>query len=117
MEIKIIKIIKGEDERVVFEALEDCNLWPYILFDSTYDNEGNLSNVHRHSYIFKNRNISHGDFVVLYTGKGDEEHFKNKRGTMTHVYYWGFDMPYSLWNKEGDRALLVKVSEYKHTGI
>ena len=50
MELVIQKIVKENDkEYVLFRVEEDCNLWPFILFDATYDENGNSSNLLRHS--------------------------------------------------------------------
>lgn len=54
MELKIIKIkdAQTDDERVVIKALSKCNINSYILFDTTYDEKGIVSNKYRHIFIF-----------------------------------------------------------------
>lgn len=118
MELRFTKIkeIDGQ-ECLIFEVVLDCNLWPYIVFDTTYDEDGDVSNVHRHSYIFPNRTVQKGDYVRLFTGKGKYNNFKNKAGTITHNYYWGFKDGVTIWNEGGDRLLLVKVQEYKRVEV
>lgn len=111
MEIKVIKVEKkNDDERLVLEVTEDCNLWPYIVFDSTFNN-GVGSNLHRHSFIFPNQNVSNGDFILLYTGEGDSNHYRNRAGTTTWEFFWGLDV--NVWNQEEDEVLLVKAAEFK----
>lgn len=39
MDLKILEIQK-EKEYVLFRAERDQNLWPYILFDATFDETG-----------------------------------------------------------------------------
>lgn len=48
LEIRTVTDNATDKERVVLYALADCNLNDYLLFDSTYDEEGNISNKHRH---------------------------------------------------------------------
>lgn len=50
MDLKILEIQK-EKEYVLFRAERDQNLWPYILFDATFDETGQSSNINRHSFI------------------------------------------------------------------
>lgn len=114
MEIIINKVIREEDERIILSVTEDCNLWPYILMDTAYDENGRVSNINRHVYIFENQNVKCGDYVVVHTGKGENTTFTNKKGTTTFSYFWGFDSSVKMWNNVIDRALIVKVAEYKN---
>lgn len=41
MDLKILEIQK-EKEYVLFRAERDQNLWPYILFDATFDGKQSL---------------------------------------------------------------------------
>lgn len=41
MDLKILEIQK-EKEYVLFRAERDQNLWPYILFDATFDRKQSL---------------------------------------------------------------------------
>lgn len=112
MEISLLKIDKENGkELALFKVEEDCNLWPFIIFDATYDENGISSNLMRHSFFFPSQNVIKGDYVIVYTGKGQSQHFKNRSGSTTWVYYWGLEV--NVWNNKGDEALLVKVAEYK----
>lgn len=112
MELVVKKIVKENDqEYVILQVEEDCNLWPYIIFDATYDEKGHSSNKLRHSFIFPSQNVAKGDYIVVYTSIGENHNFKNKAGSTTWVYFWGLDV--NVWNNKGDEALLVKTSEYK----
>lgn len=111
MELKVIKVENEENhECVVFEVTEDCNLWPYIVFDSTYE-DTEVSNIHRHSYIFPNQDVKARDFVLLYTNGGERNHYRNRAGSTTWEFFWGLDV--NVWNKEEDEVLLVKMAEFK----
>lgn len=111
MELKVIKVEKeNDDERLVLEVTEDCNLWPYIVFDSSY-NDGADLNLHRQSFIFPNQNVKTGDYILLYTKDGDNNSYRNRGGTITWEYFWGLDV--NVWNKEEDEVLIVKAAEFK----
>lgn len=115
MELKIRNVDRKDPERVILQVDETCNVWPYILFDTTYDEKGNPTNLNRHSFIFPNKNVMKGDFIAIYTGKGETKEYRNQGGTTTHVFYWGLDS--NVWNNEQDSALLVKVEEYKRYNV
>lgn len=46
MKIKIqeIKDRGNDEERIVLRVLEDCNLGRYLVLDTTFDKNGNISN-------------------------------------------------------------------------
>lgn len=115
MDLSIIKVERQQGERIILYVENNCNTWPYILFDTTYDEEGRVTNLNRHSFIFPNLDVNTGDFIVIYTGNGKNNSFRNKRGTTTHALYWGLDV--NIWNSSQDSALLVKVEEYKRVNV
>lgn len=115
MDLSIIKVERQQDERIILFVENSCNTWPYILFDTTYDDDGRVTNRNRHSFIFPNLDVTTGDFIVIYTGNGSYNSFRNKRGTTTHVLYWGLEV--NIWNSRQDSALLVKVEEHKRVNV
>lgn len=106
---KIVKKATGNDERIVFKVLEDTNMSYYLLLDNTYDAEGKISNVDRHTFAFPNVNVKRGDFIILYTGVGSQSSYKNKAQTVTYVFYWGFQRETSVWNEASDKAIIVRM--------
>lgn len=109
MSFQILKIKDAGDldnERVILKANKDCEISWYLLFDNTYDEQGNLSNLWRHMYIFPKINMKAGDFVWLFTKKGANSSRGNDTNTTTYLLYWGLDE--TIWNNEGDMAHLVK---------
>ena len=111
MELKVIKVEKDNDiEMLVMEVTEDCNLWPFIIFDSTYV-DTQVSNLHRHSFIFPNLNVKANDFILLYTGRGENNHYFNRGGSTTWEFYWGLEN--NVWNQDEDEVLIVKAAEFK----
>ena len=112
MDLKLIKIkdIKTSEERVILKALAKCNLNDYILFDTTYEENGITSNKFRHLFIFPNLVVNAGDFVWLYTKKGTYGTHSNVSNTITHKLYWGVQS--YIWNNEGDKAYLLRYSDW-----
>lgn len=116
LDIELVKVVHKENEQLVFRVLTDCNLWPYLIFDVLYDDNGVVSNSLRHSFVFPNYNVNSGDYIVLRTNRGQNESFTNRVKTKTHIFYWGFDDGTVLW-RGGNKALIVKASEYKYIGL
>lgn len=104
--LKIKDVGDLDNERVILKANKDCVISWYLLFDNTYDEQGNLSNLWRHMYIFPRLTIKAGDFVWLYTKVGENSKRGNDTNTTTYLLYWGLDE--TIWNHEGDVAYLVK---------
>lgn len=111
--IKKIKRDSYDNERVLMEVIEDCNLSHYLLFVKTYEENGIETNKLRHLYILDSIDVHKGDFVSLYTrqkNEGDDYSFKNKKGTTTFQCFWG--LKESIWNNEGDTAYLVHYDDW-----
>lgn len=112
MDLKIIKIkdAKSADERVVLKALAKCNLNNYVLFDTTYDENGIASNKFRHLFVFPDLVVEAGDFIWLYTKSGKYDTHSNDSNTITHKLYWGVNS--HIWNNEGDNVYLLHYDDW-----
>lgn len=93
MDLKLVKIADcGNDkERLVMQAVRDCNLNEYIVLDTTFDEAGIVSNKHRHVYIMPDINVYQGDFIWLFTKKGEYHTHQIKLKTITHNLVVGAD--------------------------
>ena len=112
MIVKLAKIKNKADlinERVVIDVLRDCNIGDYILFDTTYF-KNKISNKLRHSYWFPDQMVSEGDKVILYTKQGKDNKRLNNSGNTSYFFYWNLDT--TIWNKDEDCAILVKIDNY-----
>lgn len=114
MDIQILKVKdagKIEDERIILKVERDCNINWYLLFDNTFDEAGNLSNLWRHLYIFPNIEVKAGDFIWLYTKCGTNSNRPNDSNTTTYLLYWGLQN--TIWNSGGEHevAHLVKYED------
>lgn len=112
MDLQIIKVADNGDlekERVIIKVLKDCLISWYLIFDNTYNEDGTLSNLWRHLYIFPKRRVNAGDYIWLYTKDGNGTQWRNDSNTTTHVLYWGLGE--TIWNHDEDRAYLVKYED------
>lgn len=102
-------------ERIVLRASEDCQLHRYMVADSTYIDEKTVSNKLRHTHWFLNAPLKTGDWVILYTGKGQDNTSRTKDGYTVHHRYWGLDR--AVWNDTGDDAQLFELSHWTHRRV
>jgi len=116
LEIKYVKD-HGEikSERIVLKVLSNTNIGTYIVSDTTYYSENEVSNELRHVFWIPDKEVERGDLVVVYTRSGKNKTVKNKSGNNTHFFYWGLSK--TVWNKDGDAAILLSLSnwEFKKT--
>lgn len=116
MKLKIISIENKGDltrEVVWLEVLEACNLQYYKISDTTYTSENSISNEVRHTYWFPTKQAARGDLVALRTKAGTNTTVENERKTKTHIYYWNLGR--TIWNKDGDCAVLFELTSWKAT--
>lgn len=101
-----------EKECVWLDAQEDiADLSFYLICDTTYTDDNHISNELRHTYWFPKKEIKKGDWIKLMTKNGQSSSVPNDRKTTTHVFYWGLGK--TVWNKDGDCAVLFKLESWK----
>ncbi len=105
----------SDKERLVLEVLRDDDIGYYVVFDTTFTKDGNVSNKVRHSYWFPDKKVKTGDLVVLYTKSGTDDEKASKDGSTSHFFYWGLDK--TIWNNEGDCAVLLEAKNWSVKGI
>lgn len=113
MELKLINIVNRDldEERVVIKVLQKCNTNNFVLFDTTYLENGIASNAERHLFILPTLNIEVGDYIWIFTKSGTYATHKNTSNTTTHKLYWG--LGHSIWNNSGDRAYLLHYDDWE----
>lgn len=87
-----------------------ANLAYYILCDTTYTNSDHISNELRHIYWFPKKAAKKGDWVRLITKDGKNSSSSNDQGSTTHTFFWNLGR--TVWNKDGDAALLFHVETW-----
>lgn len=112
MDLKIISVNghgDASEEYVWMRVLADCDLGDYALADTTYDDDGDaISNKLRHFFWFPSKAVKAGERVSLRTGKGQDRRLTNERGLVVHRFYW--NLGGSIWNDDGDTAVLFELS-------
>ena len=84
------------------------------MIDNTYDDNGQISNVHRHVFVFPDSNVTKGNIVRLFTKKGNSfvGPANYGRDIVTYYnFYWGFESGSTVWNKTGDKVYLLHSNE------
>ena len=84
MNLKILGIMDAgiaNKERLVLKVLRNDDIGYYVVFDTTFLEDGNVSNKVRHSYWFPDKEVQAGDLVVLYTKQGIMSERKQKDGS------------------------------------
>jgi hypothetical protein len=115
VEIKAVRGISDIDnERIVLKVLKDDDIGYYIIFDTTFLEDGYVSNKVQHSYWFPDKQVRAGDLVVLYTRNGRTKEKQNKSGNTTHFFFQRLEK--TIWNKGGDCAVLVKIKDWEAKG-
>lgn len=114
MELQIIEIrdASEKDERIFMKVTEKCNLSSYLIYDETFDAEGDPYNLLPHMYRFPNVEVEKGDRVSLRTQHKNKKNYKgtlNDNTTPYHFIYWGLDT--NIFNNDGDTVHLIKIAE------
>lgn len=100
-----------DKEHITLAANDALSLWNYMLSDSTFHGDGSVSNKHRHVFDFDELNaitLNKDDLVLLYTKKGKYSIHTLSGGNKAYFIYWGLDE--TVWNKNGDKAILIEVA-------
>lgn len=110
------------EEFVLLNVENDCNLENYILSDTTYYSKTNkISNKLRHIFWFPDTAVKKGDTVIVYSGKKEsiierakaEDLISKLLGfdSKTHKFYW--ELNEGIWNDDKDKAIIFHISEYR----
>ncbi|WP_185286193.1 hypothetical protein [Chryseobacterium indologenes] len=113
MKIGIKEIIDHgthESERILLTVKENCNLVKYIIADNTYLNKYAVSNKLRHTYWFRQQQVTEGDEILVYTGKGENTQVSiNNSQNTRYIFFWGLES--NVWNNDNDSAILIEVND------
>lgn len=98
-------------ERVILRVTADDDIGRYILFDTTYYDDGTVSNAIRHSLWFPDKSVKGGDLVIAYTKAGTNSERKNENGSISHFFYMGLGR--TIWNESSDGVVLVEAKTWQ----
>jgi len=110
---------KGDanEEYVILRATQTVNIHKYMVADRTFTKDGDLSNIHRHTFRFPSYTVAKDEFVVLFTKEGKPHVGEMDEGDKAHVFYWGSKA--AIWNDntvEKAELLEVKTVDSKQVG-
>lgn len=110
MNLRIVRVHNAStpnEEYVTLQATADTNLFYYAVVDATFNEDGSVSNEHRHVYFFPGQSLKKDDWVVLSSGTGvNGTKGKFKSGTPYYEYFW--QSKACIWNDGGDNASLIR---------
>lgn len=98
------------DERIILKALDSVDVGSYMLADTTYISDGEVSNKLRHTFWIPDQEVEKDDLVVIYTKEGKDSVKTNKSGNKTYFFYWGLNK--TVWNIDEDAAALFLVGDW-----
>ena len=110
----LIKFVKNHGdlakERIILKALENVDIGSYMIADTTYIDEEQVSNKLRHTFWLPDVKVHKDDLIVIYTKVGNESIQKNKSGSKTYFFYWDLDR--TIWNQDEDAAAIFLVKSW-----
>jgi hypothetical protein len=101
----------GEYEYILLKVNRDCNLSKFVIYDTTYDDEGNVSNKLPHFYRFPDYNVkaSNTPLIRLYTSMSYKiQEWVDPKKVNNLILSWRLNE--TIWNKEGDKATLIEIA-------
>lgn len=114
-QIEIVNIFDGavgNKERILFKANDFTNVGKYLVFTTIETMPGKILDVPKYIYWFPNQEIKKDDYVLLYTGIGQNTKFSNKLGTTTYIFYWS--NKYTIFNTPADSLVLIKIENWNY---
>ncbi len=113
MDIKLVSIHNPglDNEYALISVNRDCNLSKFLLYDTTYDDEGRISNKLPHMLRLPDYNVrvQQTPQIRLYTSRTYPiQEWVDPSGINTLILSWRLNE--TIWNKEGDKATLVEIS-------
>lgn len=118
MELEVIGVYDRGNlnfERIHLLVTSNCYIGKYILTDSTYLKDGTVSNKLRHLYWFPDLEVYKNQSIILYTREGIPHYSEDVYGNIVHNLFW--ELNRTVWNKEGDCAILCELNNWKSTVI
>lgn len=102
-----------KDEHLAFRVDEDCDIHQYLIYDTTFGEEGELSNLLPHMYRFPSQIVNKGAYVYLYIhDMGNRKSVDiNSSNDNVFRFSWGLDKEVSVFNKEKDFIHIAEVNE------
>lgn len=95
----------SREERLLFWASKGTQLSDYAFYDSTYDNEGNPTNVWRHFFRFPDHVMEDNGYICVYTNDVDVSARMDGKRILTYKMGLGEN----ILNENGDKVFVIKI--------
>jgi hypothetical protein len=118
MELAIIKVTNDstpEKEYIWMEVLEKTNLKYFIIWDNSYNVNGEITNQNQLFFKFPAYEVAKGDRVALYTSLKLSPKEQRQKGGTTHRFNW--NLTECVWNNGKDKVHLLRIAELKYIQI
>ncbi len=112
MDIELISINNPglDNEYALIRVNRDCNLNKFFIYDTTFDDEGRVSNKLPHMLRLPDDNVQvvRTPQIRLYTSRSYPiQEWNDPQHVNTLILSWRLNE--TIWNKEGDKATLVEI--------
>ena len=112
MDIELVSINNPglDNEYALIRVNRDCNLNKFFIYDTTFDDEGRVSNKLPHMLRLPDYNVqvSRTPQIRLYTSRSYPiQEWSDPQHVNTLILSWRLNE--TIWNKEGDKATLVEI--------
>ncbi len=113
MKVRLAKILDygdSENERILIEVLDDCDLGNYILALSNVVDENSISNKIESVYWLENKELKKGDIVIVYTKRqgASIKKIENNSGVTSFFLFWNLDT--TLSNKQDKKVVCLETT-------
>lgn len=113
MKVRMSKILgfgDPENERILIDVLEDCELGNYVLALSNIVNDTSISNKIENVYWLENQELKKGDLVVVYTKRQGAaiQKIENQSGVVSYFLFWNLDNTIS--SKQGKKVVCLETT-------
>lgn len=107
---------KLDNERIWLKVTADvADLAFFAVTDTTYTDDGKISNELRHIFWFPAGSAKKNDWLCVYTKNGTNGTSTNKDGSTTRTYYWNLGV--TVWNKGKDQAVLFHLNGWTSKAV
>lgn len=112
MDIELVSINNPglDNEYALIRVNRDCNLKKFLIYDTTFDDEGRVSNKLPHMFRLPDYNVKvlRTSQIRLYTSRSYPiQEWSDPQHVNTLILSWRLNE--TIWNKEGDKATLVEI--------
>jgi hypothetical protein len=112
MDIELVSINNPglDNEYALIRVNRDCNLNKFFIYDTTFDDEGRVSNKLPHMLRLPDYNVLvlRTPQIRLYTSRSYPiQEWSDPQHVNTLILSWRLNE--TIWNREGDKATLVEI--------